>query len=89
MYFLFIFNLTRFLFQANNNKEKLGKLINDFWSDVDNFQSREGGYKERDYIYTNHADTDLRPYLWHKKKAFTILLFLGNLRAVSAQRSLV
>ncbi len=53
-------------------------MINDLWTDIDNFQTREGGYKERDYIFTNHVDTEKRPYLWHKKNSLAYTNILGE-----------
>lgn len=53
-------------------------MINDFWNEVEHFQTREGTFKERDYIFNNHADIEKRPYLWHKKESLHYTVIFGR-----------
>lgn len=54
-----------------HNIERLGDLINTFWTEFENFQSKLGPYENREYIFVNHVDIkNGKSYLWHKKESY-------------------
>jgi len=67
------------IIKVNNDKEKLGDLINTFWSEFEEFQSKSGPYLEREYIFRNHPDlTDSRTSFWHKKETLRYTKIFGK-----------
>jgi hypothetical protein len=82
------FSFTLVFLQVNNDNEKLGDLINTFWSEFEEFQSKSGPYLEREYIFRNHSDLiDSRVYIWHKKETLRYTpRFLGDLHVGCVQR---
>lgn len=59
--------------------DKLGIMINKFWSEFDEFQSKEGVFEHRGYIFKNHEDLiNSRAYLWHKKESLVYTKFFGK-----------
>jgi hypothetical protein len=51
------------------DEERIGKLINTFWSEVREFQTKTGVYEHREYIFKNHTDLlNNKVFLWHKQE---------------------
>lgn len=47
-------------------------MINKFWSEFNEFQSKAGVFEHRGYIFKNHEDLiNSRAYMWHKKETFS------------------
>lgn len=53
-------------------------MINTFWSEFDEFQSKNGVYKNRQYIFKNHSDLlNSKSFIWHKKETERFTQFFG------------
>ncbi len=77
--FIFFSNKFFYIFQVEHNEEKLGNLINDFWTEFEEFQSKTGVYKNREYIFKNHADLlNSRVFIWHKKETLRFTNIFGR-----------
>ncbi len=74
-----ILNQIFYIFQVENDEEKLGNLINDFWTEFEEFQSKTGVYKNREYIFKNHSDLlNSRVFIWHKKETLRFTKIFGR-----------
>ena len=57
----------------------MGSLINKFWSEFDEFQSKKGVYKNREYIFKNHSDLlNSKVFIWHKKETVRYTEIFGQ-----------
>lgn len=58
---------------------RMGDLINIFWTEFENFQSKLGPYENREYIFINHVDIiNGKSYLWHKKETLRYTKIFGK-----------
>jgi hypothetical protein len=77
-------HLTLFLyytisFKVNNDEDEVGKTINLFWTEFEDFQAKTGPYENREYIFRNHADiNEERVYIWHKKETLRYTKHFGK-----------
>jgi hypothetical protein len=65
---------------VDHDQDKLGDLINEFWTELDEFQSKTGPYTEREYIFKNtHIDIkNMKSYIWHKKETLRYTNIFGR-----------
>jgi hypothetical protein len=58
----------------------MGMLINTFWKEFDDFQSKnKGAYLHRDYIFKNHPDLiNNKVHLWHKQETLPYTDIFGS-----------
>jgi hypothetical protein len=76
-----------YLYEAEYNTEKMGELINRFWQEFEEFQTKTDPYANREYIFRNHIDLNNgKLHFWHKKET---LLFLVDLLVKFVRKYLV
>ena len=76
-----------FLYKAPNNSDDgeskseedyIGNMINDFWTEFDEFHDKRGIYENREYIFKNHADlVNNKVFIWHKKETLHYTKIFG------------
>ena len=58
----------------------MGTLINKFWGEFEDFQSKnKGPYEHREYIFKNHPDlSSHKVHLWHKQETLHYTTIFGS-----------
>ena len=65
--------------QVEDDEDKVGEMINKFWSEFHEFQTKEGAFEHREYIFKSHEDlTNSRSFLWHKKESLVYTKIFGK-----------
>jgi hypothetical protein len=68
-----------YLHEVGYNSEKMGQLINTFWQEFEDFQSKIGPYENREYIFNNHIDiSNGNIHYWHKKETLHYTIIFGR-----------
>jgi hypothetical protein len=68
-----------YMHEVQYNDIKMGELINCFWQEFEEFQSKTGSYANREYIFRNHIDlTNGNIHFWHKKESLRFTSVFGR-----------
>jgi hypothetical protein len=68
-----------YLHEVQYNEEKMGEVINQFWQEFEEFQTKTGPYANREYIFRNHIDlSNGNVHFWHKKESLRFTTIFGR-----------
>jgi hypothetical protein len=67
------------LYEVEYNTEKMGELINRFWQEFEEFQTKTGPYANRECIFRSHIDlSNGNLHFWHKKETLRLTTIFGR-----------
>jgi hypothetical protein len=68
-----------YLYEVEYNTEKMGELINRFWQEFEEFQTKTGPYANRECIFRSHIDlSNGNLHFWHKKETLRLTTIFGR-----------
>jgi hypothetical protein len=65
--------------EVGYSEDKMGSLINSFWQEFEDFQSKTCPYANQEYIFRNHVDLSSgNIHFWHKKETLRFTIIFGR-----------